>query len=265
MINMKKNDFTDQVVMISGAAGQLGQTFVNGVIEGGGRVIGLDVSLEGLMSAFKENNWDDEQVCLLEADIRNRNAVVKSFEAGIDRFGKVSSQINNAGLSVFEPWSERSEEEIDLVMDVNLKGTFNCLQVYLKYCISNHVEGAIVNIASHYGIVSPDPRIYTDCARRSPEIYGATKAGVIQMTKYFAVNARHDGAKVRVNAVAPGGIRNPWDPQGEDFQRLYGDRCPMGRMAELAEILGPVLFLLSPEASYINGHTLVVDGGVTAW
>lgn len=262
---MKKNNFKDQVVMISGAAGQLGQTFVNGVIEGGGKVIGLDLSMKGLIKVSKENDWDDEQVCLLEADIRNRDEVIKSFETGIDRFGKISSQINNAGLSVFEPWNERSEEDFDLVMDVNLKGTFNCLQVFLKYCISNDLDGAIVNIASHYGIVSPDPRIYTDCARRSPEIYGASKAGVIQMTKYFAVNAPIDGAKVRVNAVAPGGIRNPWDPQGEDFQRLYSDRCPMGRMAELAEILGPVLFLLSPEASYINGHTLVVDGGITAW
>ena len=85
------------------------------------------------------------------------------------------------------------------------------------------------------------------------------------MTKYFAVNAPLDGANVRVNAVAPGGIRNPWDPQGKDFQKLYSERCPMGRMAELDELLGPVLFLLSAEASYINGHTLIVDGGITAW
>ena len=85
------------------------------------------------------------------------------------------------------------------------------------------------------------------------------------MTKYFSVNAISDGADIRVNAVAPGGIRNPYDPQGDDFQRLYSERCPLARLAEIEEIIGPVLFLLSNEASYINGHTLVVDGGMTAW
>ena len=85
------------------------------------------------------------------------------------------------------------------------------------------------------------------------------------MTKYFSVNAIADGADIRINAVAPGGVRNPWDPQGEDFQRLYSERCPMGRLAEIEEIIGPIFFLLSKDASYINGHTLVIDGGMTAW
>ena len=112
-------------------------------------------------------------------------------------------------------------------------------------------------------MVSPDPRIYTDCDRRNSEVYGATKAGVIQFTRYFAVHAAASG--IRVNAVAPGGVRNPRTPQGDDFQRNYGERCPMGRMGELHEIPGAVIFLLSPAASYINGQTLAVDGGFTAW
>ena len=93
----------------------------------------------------------------------------------------------------------------------------------------------------------------------------ATKAGIIQMTKYFSVNAILDGADIRINAIAPGGIYNPNDPQGKEFIKNYSERCPMGRLGETHEIIGPALFLISSESSYINGHTLVVDGGMTAW
>tara|TARA_B100001287_G_C22504240_1_gene445134 strand:- start:376 stop:795 length:420 start_codon:yes stop_codon:yes gene_type:complete len=139
------------------------------------------------------------------------------------------------------------------------------MQIFMKYCLKSKNSGSIVNIASHYGIISPDPRIYSNSSRRNSEIYGATKAGIIQMTKYFSVNALADGANLRVNAVAPGGIKNPLKPQNENFQKLYSERCPMGRLAETEEIVGPILFLISDDASYINGHTLVVDGGTTAW
>ena len=149
-------------------------------------------------------------------------------------------------------------------MNVNLKGTFFCIQEYLKRRRGNSaLRGSIVNVASHYGVISPDPRIYTDCDRRNSEIYGATKAGIIQMTKYFAVHAVEFG--VRVNAISPGGIRNPEDPQGEDFQKHYAFRCPLGRMAETREIVGPVIFLLSPAADYITGQNIIVDGGMTSW
>ena len=85
------------------------------------------------------------------------------------------------------------------------------------------------------------------------------------MTKYFSVNAIEDGANVRVNGIAPGGILNLNDPQGEDFKRHYAERCPMKRMANVEEMVGPILFLLSSDSSYINGQTLVIDGGMTSW
>lgn len=256
---------TGQVVMISGISGQIGQTLVSTVLKRGGKVLGIDVSMSEIQTVIDSRGWDRDHIHMVEADIRCKSDVSNAFESGLKQFGKVTSQINNAGVSVFAPWTERTDEDFDWVMDVNLKGTFNCMKVFMQYCIDTKNKGAIVNVASHYGLISPDPRIYTDCARRSPEVYGATKAGVIQMTKYFSVNSLADGAEIRVNAVAPGGIRNPWSPQGSDFQKLYSERCPMGRLAEIEEVTGPILFLLSEESSYINGHTLVVDGGMTAW
>lgn len=260
-----KINLSDQVIMISGVSGQLGQAITNEALKNNAKVIGLDLSQEEMEKIAQLHNWNKDNILLQKTDIRKKKEIDKALANGLSRFGKITSQINNSGVSVFKDWPERSEEDFDLVTDVNLKGTFFCMQSFMKHCIKSKTVGSIVNIASHYGLISPDPRIYTDCARRNSEVYGATKAGIIQMTKYFSVNALSDGANIRVNAVAPGGIKNPQNPQGEDFQKLYGERCPMKRLAETNEIVGPVLFLLSEDASYINGHTLVVDGGMTAW
>ena len=172
--------------------------------------------------------------------------------------------INNAGASTFATFEERSEEDFDWVMGVNLKGTFLCIQSYVdlfdKYKLKN---GSIINIGSLYGVISPDFRIYTDCARKNSEIYGATKAGIIQMSKYFAVHLAD--RNIRVNAISPGGILNPANPQGDDFQKNYSFRCPMKRMANTGEMVGAVIYLASDAASYTTGQNIVIDGGFSSW
>ncbi|MGE4504849.1 MAG: SDR family oxidoreductase [Desulfovibrionaceae bacterium] len=250
-------------VLVTGAAGQLGCGMVNGLLACGGRILACDTKLAAVEAAAQRYGWDPERVSLAEADVRERSAVAEAVRSGAEAFGGLDALVNNAGVSVFEPFMERPESSIDWVMDVNLKGTIICTQEFLRHRMDQGGGGAMVNIASHYGLISPDPRIYTDCARKNSEIYGATKAGVMQMTRYYAVHAAEHG--VRCNAVSPGGVRNPDSPQGPDFQQNYGFRCPMGRMAETDEIVGAVLFLLSPAAAYVNGHNIVVDGGMTAW
>ena len=126
--------------------------------------------------------------------------------------------------------------------------------------MKSHGQGAIINIGSIYGVVSSDPRIYADCARMNSEVYSASKAAVIHMTKYFAVHAAPLG--VRVNCVSPGGVFNN---QGEGFVQNYAQRTPFNRMAKDQEICGAVIFLASGDADYISGQNIVVDGGFTAW
>ena len=121
----------------------------------------------------------------------------------------------------------------------------------------------IINISSIYSLISPDPRIYSKKDRKSSEIYGATKAGVNQMTKYFAVHLNNKN--IRVNSVSPGGIYNSKKPQNKNFIKKYSDRNPMKRMAKTSEIIGAVIYLASNSASYTNGHNLIVDGGMSAW
>jgi len=105
--------------------------------------------------------------------------------------------------------------------------------------------------------------MYKEGDRKNSEVYGATKAGIIQMTKYFAVHLAEN--QIRVNVVSPGGIYNSENPQSENFVNEYSKRNPTGRMANTDEMLGAVLFLASNTSTYVTGHNMVVDGGMSCW
>ena len=252
-INM---DHKGKVVVITGVSGQLGSLLASEYIDLGAKVIGLDF--------IAPNTSDSESLPFdfIKLDIRNVKSVDETFKTIISKFGGVDILINNAGAAAFEHFLDRTEENIDLMMDVNLKGTFNCIRSFVKSGNRTNTERSIVNIGSIYGLVSPDFRVYEEGDRRSSEMYGATKAGVIQMTKYFAVELAKAG--IRVNAVSPGGIFNPANPQGKQFIENYSYRTPLGRMASTSEITSVIIFLTSSAASYITGHNLVVDGGYTS-
>jgi NAD(P)-dependent dehydrogenase (short-subunit alcohol dehydrogenase family) len=245
----------NKVVVVTGGSGQLGTRICEAYKNAGARPIALDL-------AVPKNKLKDVEY--RELDITKKEAVLKVFTEIAEDRGMMDVLINNAGVSVFEPFEKRQEESIDFVMDVNLKGTFSCIQAYVNLFDKYRPEkGSIINIGSFYGVISPDFRIYTDCDRKNSEIYGATKAGIIQMTRYFAVHLAD--RNIRVNAVSPGGIYNPDSPQGEDFIKNYSFRCPMKRMANDTEVVGAIIYLSSDAASYTTGHNIIVDGGMNCW
>ena len=245
----------DKVAAVTGATGQLGKMICWAFQRVGARVVGLDVNMGGDMI---------DGVDYHQLDITDKQQIREVFTNIIQEHERLDILVNNAGVSTFEPFEERPEESFDWVVNVNLKGTFLCIQTYVnvydKYKITN---GSIVNIGSIFGVVSPDFRNYTDCGRRNSEVYGASKAGIIQMTKYFAVHLA--GRNIRVNAVSPGGIFNPKAPQGEDFLKNYSFRCPMKRMANDVEMIGAILYLSSDASSYTTGQNIIIDGGLTCW
>ena len=240
-------DKIKEKVFLTGANGQIGQAIAQ-ILSDRYEVFHLDV-------AYTSQNIDSNH---LNLDITNQ-IEVRSLYDSINP----DVLINNAGISIFTNFIERKTEELDSVYDVNLKGSINMINEFARVNQENKKAKRIVNIASLYGLVSADPRIYTDLARNSPEIYAATKAGVIQLTKYYCVHLRE--LNIRVNAISPGGIFNPENPQGEDFIKNYSARCPMGRMGEAKDVANGVNFLVSSSSSYVNGHNLVIDGGFTAW
>jgi NAD(P)-dependent dehydrogenase (short-subunit alcohol dehydrogenase family) len=245
----------NKVILVTGACGQLGSEICQAFINSGSIVVGVDLNLE---------NKRIDGVNYYQLNTTNKKRKQKIYETIIKKYKAIDVLVNNAGVSTFENFEERTEEAFNWVIDVNLKGVFFDIQTYVnlfdKY---EKKKGSIINIGSIFGIVSPDFRNYTDSTRKNSEVYGASKAGVIQMTKYFSTHLAERG--IRVNCVSPGGVFNPSSPQGEDFQKNYNFRTPLKRMASSKELVGAILYLAGDAASYTTGQNIVIDGGLTAW
>lgn len=247
----------DKTVLITGAAGQLGIRFAQAFVSEGALLWLADTSPERLAGASRSLP-STHLLGTVVMDVTQLESVERAFEQ-VQAHGVLDVLVNNAGIGLFTSFWERDYADFMQVMSVNAGGTFLCTRQALRL-MKDQGYGAIINIGSVYGVVSSDPRIYTDCDRMNSEAYSASKAAVIQMTKYFAVHAAPMG--VRVNCVSPGGVFNH---QGDDFVVNYSQRTPMNRMASDQDICGAVVFLATPEASYVSGQNIIVDGGFTAW
>ena len=149
-------------------------------------------------------------------------------------------------------------------MDVNLLSMQIIVKEFIRDLISQK-DGSIIQISSIYGLKGPDNRIYVDSKNKNlkfntPPVYAASKAGVIGLTKYYSTIYGPSG--IRCNSVAPGGIRFKHD---NDFLLNYSSKVPLGRMADVLEICGPIMFLATDASKYINGQCISVDGGMSVY
>ena len=265
-------DVENRVVVVTGGLGQLGRQFSLSLLECGAKVAIFDSGVrEG--SAWEHfSTAIKDRLCLVAVDVTSR----KSIEAGLaqvkDKWGVPHALINAAALDAPPdapanengPFENYPESSWDQVIDVNLKGVFLCCQVAGGEMAAAG-RGAIINIGSIYGLVSPDQRVYE--YRRAggapffkPVAYSASKSGLSNLTRYLATYwAKRN---VRVNMLTLGGVFNNQD---EEFLKAYCDRVPMGRMAREEEYNGAVIFLISDASAYMTGSNLVIDGGWTAW
>lgn len=243
-------------VIVTGALGQIGRVLVKSFIENGAFVYGIDLPIQPSESLNENISTYGENFKYLAGDISSKQMVeelVTMVKNPIDIL------INCAGIGVYTPFEERTEEELDNVIATNLKGT-----IWMSKSVAERMKkqraGTIINFGSIYGVTTPDFRIYGDSGRNSSEIYGATKAGIIHFTHYLAAYLAPYG--ITANAISPGGV---FLNQNASFVRNYENKTPLGRMGTPEDMAGTVLFLASPEAKYITGQNITVDGGFTVW
>jgi len=254
-----------KVVLITGGAGILGARVTDALLRHGATVAVVDTD-DDRLAAIRESH-PAAAMRTFRADITQRDSLEALRTAVESTVGKVDVLLNNAATkspNFFEPFESFPVEDWNQVMGVNLTGAMLACQVFGPG-MAERGSGSIVNTLSVYGIVAPDQRIYDGSmyegrAINTPAVYSASKAGLWGLTKYLA---SYWGARgVRVNAVTPGGV---YSGQNETFQQRYGARVPLGRMARADELTGAFVFLASDASTYVSGHNLVVDGGLTVW
>ena len=265
-------DLTSETAVVTGALGRLGGVWIEALLDAGAAVYALDLPDMPLSATFAElqARYSGDRLQLARADVRDRAALEQACRTCEEQLGVPGILVNNAGID--RPPASSGEthrlEDIPLqenreIFEINTLGLFQTAQVFGKR-MTEAGYGSIINIGSLYAGVSPDARFYDhiqdDPPFLKPPAYGASKAAVVNLTKYLATHWAAQG--VRVNALSPGGVLGGQDDR---FREKFCARVPMGRMAVSDDLHGPLLFLASRASSYVTGTELVVDGGFTAW
>jgi NAD(P)-dependent dehydrogenase (short-subunit alcohol dehydrogenase family) len=270
-----------RTAVVTGAAEQLGRQHCRALAAAGATVVATDVDAAGCQLVASELADEADRadtaagrVHAIAADITVPASLVRLRDAVLHLTDGIDVLVNNAAVNDrFDEGADVAEvsrfenyplESWRRALDVNVTGTFLACQV-LGGEMVRRGRGSIINIASTYGMVGPDQRIYRrpDGSQRfwKSGVYPASKGAVLAFTRFLAAYWADRG--VRVNSLSPGGVRQ--EGQEPHFVEQYAARTPLGRMAEAHELGGAVVFLASDAGSYVTGSNLVVDGGWTAW
>ena len=248
-------NFKKKIVVITGSSGQLGNAFSKLFFSQGAFVIGMDI---------KNTKLKDKKFFFYKIEISNKKRVERLFHKIILKFKKIDIIINNASISVYSKFDKRKDIEISKTLNSNLKGSLNLINTYLSEHKKMKLKKCnIINIGSIYGFLSPDFRIYGKNDNFSSEIYGASKAAIIQLTKYYSVALSK--YNINVNCISPGGIFNKKNPQSKLFLKKYSMRVPKNRIGKEEDLFTALLFLSSDYSEYINGQNIIIDGGLSSW
>lgn len=261
-LTTKKSLFSleGQVILITGGYGHLGRAIVVGLLDQGARVVVLGREEASFHAAFAEHTANSE-VHFIQCDVASTESVEAAFQSSRAAFGLPSVLINNAFYSRGNQPENLTDEEFAFGLDGSLGSTYRCTRAIIPF-FRESGAGKIINVASMYGVVAPDFDAYTSAPQfTNPPHYGAAKAGVIQLTRYFASYLGKEN--VQVNCVTPGAFPSQPVQAHEAFVAALTQRIPLGRIGQPEDLQGAFVFLSSQASNFVTGHNLVVDGGWT--
>jgi len=246
-----------KIAIVTGGSRGIGEAIARTFVAHGARVVIASRKVEGVQavaeSIGKEHGAD--KVLAVAAHTGKEDECVRLVATTVEKFGKVDVLVNNAGTNpYFGPMLNAEMGAWDKTFDVNLKGYFWCAREVAKNCIGREAPGSIVSITSVAGLMGTPLQ----------GVYAATKAAVISMTKTLAIELAP--SKIRVNAIAPGFVDTRLASailKNDELLAHVLAKTPMRRYGTPDEIAGGALYLASDTASFLTGHTLVIDGGMT--
>lgn len=250
-------DLTGNVALVTGAGSGIGQRIAMGLAQCGADIALLDRRADdGLAKTAEFIATTGRRSIQISADVTSGSALNEAVARTQAELGALSLAVNAAGIANANPAEEMEEIQFQTMMDINLKGVFLSCQAEARAMLA-HGRGAIVNIASMSGVIVN--RGLNQCH------YNASKAGVIHMSKSMAME--WVGRGVRVNTISPGYTATPMNTRPEMVHQTksFEMQTPMQRMANVDEMVGPTIFLLSQASSFVTGVDLLVDGGFCCW
>ncbi|MBF0483573.1 MAG: SDR family oxidoreductase [Candidatus Omnitrophica bacterium] len=260
-------DLKGRSALVVGGAGHIGQAVCETILELGGQVVIADQDIEkGKNICADLNKRDYQRKCFFEAcDISDEFKTRAIVHAAHKIMGGLDIMVHTAafvGTTQYPGWAEdldkQTVEAWDAALRVNLTSAFILIQEARAFLMQS-LSPSVILVSSIYGVVAPDMGLYKDTDMKHPLAYGASKAGLIHLAKYFSTVL---APKIRVNCITPGGV---WRNQDERFHERYKAKTPLGRMATEEDLKGAVAFLVGESSNYVTGHNLVVDGGWTSW
>ncbi|HEY8447179.1 MAG TPA: SDR family NAD(P)-dependent oxidoreductase [Thermomicrobiales bacterium] len=240
-----------RAAVVTGAGNGIGRAIVERLLQEGMRVVGADIEPESL-ERLRAELGEAGQIETVQADVSRREDVARAVSRCLERFGQLDLFVANAGIADAQPFHEISEESWRRIIDVNLTGTFFCIQ-----------EAARAMMPARRGAIVATSSTNAWYVESNMWHYNASKGGIDALVRSAALDLGQYG--IRVNAVQPSMVktRAAFVTEDPDFAPRYLERVPLGRFARPEEIASIVAFLASDEATYVTGQAIVADGGLT--